>query len=92
MNIDFLFPSFATDRHSLSAVTSFTKEEEQALADYITLNDRLPGHLFTKLQFPVFSLLDPTDALTPPRARSRTASSTRSRAVSTNSSPARKTR
>jgi hypothetical protein len=34
MNTDFLFYSFATDRHSLSAVTCFTKEEEQALADY----------------------------------------------------------
>jgi NADP-dependent alcohol dehydrogenase len=47
-------------------VTRFTKEEEEALADSIRLNDRLPGHLFTKLEFPVFSLLDPTDALTPP--------------------------
>jgi hypothetical protein len=49
MNTDFLFYSFTTDGHSLSAVTCFTKEEEQALADDITLNYGLPGHLFTKL-------------------------------------------
>jgi hypothetical protein len=49
MNPDFPFYSFATDRHSLSAVTCFTKEEERALADYIALNYGLPGHLFTKL-------------------------------------------
>jgi hypothetical protein len=66
MNTDFLLHSFATDRHSLSAVTCFTKEEEQALADYITLNDSLPGHLFTQRELPVFSLLEPTDALTLP--------------------------
>jgi hypothetical protein len=33
-----------------------TKEEEQALADYITLNDVLPGYLFADATFPQIAI------------------------------------